>query len=127
MSDNGRRRLTSWKEIAAHLGRDVRTVLRWEKDRGLPVHRVPGATGRVVFAYSDELDAWSRGLLTKAPDPEGADVAQVADPTPVPAAISALPVTSTPNPPAASRSRVLTVSAAALAVATIGFAAWRIA
>jgi len=61
MTENGRQRLTSWKEIAAHLGRDVRTVLRWEKQRGLPVHRVPGATGRVVFAYTDELDAWARG------------------------------------------------------------------
>ena len=35
-------RLDSWKAIAGHLGRDVRTVLRWEKERGLPVHRVPG-------------------------------------------------------------------------------------
>jgi hypothetical protein len=61
MAENGRQRLTSWKEIAAHMGRDVRTVLRWEKQRGLPVHRVPGATGRVVFAYTDELDAWSKG------------------------------------------------------------------
>lgn len=61
MFENGRRRLTSWKEIAAYVGRDVRTVLRWEKDRGLPVHRVPGATGRVVFAYTDELDAWLHG------------------------------------------------------------------
>lgn len=39
----------------------MRTVLRWEKERGLPVHRIPGATGRVVFAYVDELDAWSHG------------------------------------------------------------------
>ncbi len=61
MVDNGRRRLTSWKEIATRVGRDVRTVLRWEKQRGLPVHRVPGATGRVVFAYTDELDAWAKG------------------------------------------------------------------
>jgi hypothetical protein len=61
MSDNGRHRLTSWKEIATHLGRAVRTVLRWEKERGLPVHRVPGANGRVVFAYSDELDTWAQG------------------------------------------------------------------
>lgn len=71
MSENGRR-LTSWKEIAAHLGRDVRTVLRWEKDRGLPVHRVPGATGRVVFAYTDELDAWARGELARTPPAEAA-------------------------------------------------------
>jgi hypothetical protein len=35
-------RLESWKEIAAYLGRDLRTVMRWEKERSLPVHRVPG-------------------------------------------------------------------------------------
>ena len=29
-------RLDSWKEIAAFLGRDERTVRRWEKERGLP-------------------------------------------------------------------------------------------
>lgn len=52
-------RLDSWKEIAAHMGRDVRTVLRWEKERGLPVHRVPGNRARQpVFAYKAELDEW---------------------------------------------------------------------
>jgi len=51
-------RLDTWKAIAAYLGRDVRTVLRWHKDRALPVHRVPGGKGRSVFAYPHELDAW---------------------------------------------------------------------
>ena len=55
-----RRRLGSWKEIAAYLGRDVRTVLRWHKDRGLPLHRPPGAGGQSVFGYTDEIDAWLR-------------------------------------------------------------------
>ncbi len=32
-------RLESWKEIAAYLGRDARTVRRWEKNEGLPVQR----------------------------------------------------------------------------------------
>ena len=32
-------RLDSWKEIAAFLGRTVRTVQRWEKTQGLPLHR----------------------------------------------------------------------------------------
>lgn len=32
-------RLESWKEIAAYLHRDVRTVQRWEAAEGLPVHR----------------------------------------------------------------------------------------
>ena len=31
--------LESWKAIAAHLSRDVRTVKRWEKSEGLPVRR----------------------------------------------------------------------------------------
>src|SRR5437870_2840088 len=68
MSDIERRRLTSWKEIASHLRREVRTVIRWEKERGLPVHRVPGGRGRSVFAYTDELDRWSAG--GRAPDAE---------------------------------------------------------
>jgi tetratricopeptide (TPR) repeat protein len=53
----GRKRLDSWKEIAAFFDRDERTVNRWEKEFGLPVHRLPGAKGR-VFAYAEELSAW---------------------------------------------------------------------
>jgi TolB-like protein/Tfp pilus assembly protein PilF len=59
-----RQKLQSWKEIAAFLGKDVRTARRWNMERGLPVHRVPG--GGSVFAYSDELDAW----LNKSSGPE---------------------------------------------------------
>ncbi len=50
-------RLDSWKEIAAYLGRDERTAKRWEKSRGLPVHRLPGARSG-VFAFSSEIDRW---------------------------------------------------------------------
>src|SRR6266849_1540534 len=53
----GRKRLDSWKEIAAFLGRDERTANRWEKELGLPVHRLPGTKGH-VYAYTDELSAW---------------------------------------------------------------------
>lgn len=60
MPDQERRRLNSWKEISAYVGRDVRTVSRWEKQRGLPVYRLPGG-GRSVFAYADEIDAWLTG------------------------------------------------------------------
>ncbi len=52
-----RQRLDSWKEIAVFFGRDERTVNRWEKELGLPVHRLPGTKGR-VYAYADELSAW---------------------------------------------------------------------
>jgi hypothetical protein len=59
MDDDGR--LDSWKEIATYLGRDVRTVRRWEKERALPVHRLPGSGRRAVFAYRSEIDEWLRG------------------------------------------------------------------
>jgi tetratricopeptide (TPR) repeat protein len=66
LSDNSARqatnqRLDSWKEIAAFFGRDERTVRRWEKERGLPAHRVPGGGRGGVFAYTDELGEWLKG------------------------------------------------------------------
>jgi tetratricopeptide (TPR) repeat protein len=51
-------RLAGWKEIAAYFGRDDRTVMRWEKDRGLPVRRVPGSGKASVYAYKEELKRW---------------------------------------------------------------------
>ena len=68
MKENGEGRLVSWKEIAAYLGCDVRTCLRWEKERGLPVHRPGGAPGPRVYAWQDELDEWLAG----APREQGA-------------------------------------------------------
>ena len=54
----GGERLDSWKAIAAYLGKDAGTVRRWERARGLPVHRVPGGKGTSVYAYTSEIDAW---------------------------------------------------------------------
>ena len=51
-------RIDSWKEIGVYVGRDVRTVIRWEKERGMPVHRIPGGRRNAVFALTSELDAW---------------------------------------------------------------------
>ena len=51
-------RLDSWKEIAAYLRREVRTVQRWEKSAGLPVHRLQIGKQAPVYAYKAELDAW---------------------------------------------------------------------
>lgn len=51
-------RLDSWKEIAAHLSRDVTTVQRWEKREGMPVHRHLHDRLGSVYAYGSELDAW---------------------------------------------------------------------
>ena len=64
-------RLDSWKEIATYLGRAERTVKRWEGDRGLPIHRLPGGGKSSVYAFTAELDEWlqsSRELET-APEP----------------------------------------------------------
>ena len=57
-SMNSGRRINSWKEIAAFFGRDERTVKRWEKERGLPVHRIPGGSRGSVFAFEAELTTW---------------------------------------------------------------------
>ena len=51
-------RLESWKEIASHLRRDVRTVQRWEQTDALPVHRHERAGRPIPYAYKGELDAW---------------------------------------------------------------------
>ena len=64
--------LVSWKEIASFLDRAERTVKRWERERGLPVHRVPGGERSGVFAYSHELSAWLLGEEGRAVEPSSA-------------------------------------------------------
>lgn len=50
-------RLDGWKAIAAYLGRDERTAQRW-RERGLPVHFVPGGRRGTVVAFTAEIDEW---------------------------------------------------------------------
>jgi hypothetical protein len=50
--------LQSWKEIAAYVGRGVRTVQRWEHDLGLPVHRPQGKDHSAVLAFPEEISSW---------------------------------------------------------------------
>jgi Tol biopolymer transport system component len=50
--------LETWKAIAAYLNRDARTVMRWEKQEDLPVHRLRHASRSSIYAYPSELDAW---------------------------------------------------------------------
>ena len=73
------RRLGSWKEIAAFFECDERTLRRWEKERGLPIHRAPGGAGGKVFAYTAELSAWletSRNSDTAQPQRYEGDMAR---------------------------------------------------
>ena len=51
-------RLDSWKAIAAHLGRTVRTIQRWERSAGLPIRRLQHTDGASVYALRPELDRW---------------------------------------------------------------------
>jgi TolB-like protein/tetratricopeptide (TPR) repeat protein len=57
-SDSDSDHLDSWKEIAAYLRRQVRTLQRWEKQEDLPVHRLQHDTLGSVYAFKSELDAW---------------------------------------------------------------------
>jgi tetratricopeptide (TPR) repeat protein len=97
------RRIDSWKEIAAFFGRDERTVKRWEKERGLPVHRLPGERGG-VFAWSSELTAWlnSAAANGKVDDPPPASPALIPPPeskSPEPSAPPAPDEKATPASP----------------------------
>jgi TolB-like protein/phage terminase Nu1 subunit (DNA packaging protein) len=61
-------RLQGWKAISRFLGRNVRTVQLWERERGLPVHRIPGGPGHTVFAETAELRSWlGNGPATAVP------------------------------------------------------------
>jgi adenylate cyclase len=51
-------RLDSWKEIATYLKRGARTVQRWERAEGLPVHRLQHDKLGSVYAFTSELDRW---------------------------------------------------------------------
>lgn len=64
MTANLADRLDSWKEIAAFLRRDVRTVQRWEKKEGLPVYRHQHEKLGSVYAFPGELSQW---LNTRQP------------------------------------------------------------
>ncbi len=55
--------LNGWKEIASHLGRSARSVQRWERDLGLPIHRIPTPDGgSIVYALKSEVVAWRARL-----------------------------------------------------------------
>jgi hypothetical protein len=48
--------LSGWKDIANYLGKGVRTVQRYARELGLPIHRPAGKLS--VVAVKAELDEW---------------------------------------------------------------------
>jgi hypothetical protein len=59
--------LTSWKEIAAYLGKGVRTVQRWELQYELPVRRPNEKAKGVVHATRQDLDHWPEAKWSHRP------------------------------------------------------------
>src|SRR5580698_2938624 len=107
-------RLDSWKEIAAYLKRDVKTVQRWEKREGMPVHRHVHDNIGSVYASRTELDAWARGRNLRASEDNGINNnADSADPV-----VQPISQTSTSTSPAVWRLFLL-LSAVAVALAIV--------
>jgi Tol biopolymer transport system component len=109
------KRLDSWKEIAAHLNRDVTTAQRWERLEGMPVHRHLHAKRGSVYALSDELDAWMRSRSLRTEQGNGGDL--VAPDLPSPAIHPAVSAGST-------RWKPVLLVAATGAVLAIGACFW---
>ncbi len=95
MSENRDDRLDSWKAIAEYLDRDSTTVMRWAKEKGLPVHVVPGEgqRRRAVYAFKTEIEAW---LKTPAPQGLRADERKNQSEIPRPARNDKLPADESP-------------------------------
>ncbi len=110
------KKLVSWKEIASYLGREVRTVQRWERTEDLPVHRHEHTKKSTVYAFTGELDEWFKKRqpvddpeadAAFIPEPETSDAnsgAEIADPA-APASVTA-PVDVPPTPPVVSTKTV---------------------
>ncbi len=110
----GGERLESWKDIAAYLRRDVRTVQRWEQTDGLPIHRLKRAQRAIPYAYTAELDAWwaSRSVISPTSN-TGTRGGTNAPDTPVP-----------PLGPPRSRGRLIIGSGALLLLVLSAGAYW---
>jgi Tfp pilus assembly protein PilF len=94
-------RLIGWKAIGHFLRCTERTARRWEADRALPVHRVPGGGRSSVWALTEELSAWLSTLPSEAREEAGKEADFV-----VPAPLSDDVSSVEPTPPAAAAARV---------------------
>lgn len=135
------RRLNSWKSIAAYFERDERTVKRWESQRGLPVHRVPGAGRSSVYAYTDELSEWLKTANTHTPPLSPIEDCASGGPLPkpvsmpapaslplvvtAPAAVTAQPVQTAKEPRNYRRTILFVLVAAAATFVLASYVAYR--
>jgi TolB-like protein/Tfp pilus assembly protein PilF len=118
-------RLDSWKEIASYLDRDVRTVQRWERGEGLPVHRQQHDKLGSVYAFRDEIDGWraARSTRPEEPSPESPETSTGGDATP-PWAPELPPQAITPAGPVGVRRNATRFTLISVALVLIVLAGW---
>src|SRR5713226_3988723 len=125
------KKLVSWKEIASYLGREVRTVQRWERTEGLPVHRHEHQKKSTVYAYTSELDEWFK-KRQPVDDPE-ADAAFIpepeiseanADTEPVPTPLPIVDPVKPPPPWAGKRVVIALFALGILCALSLGLYRW---
>ena len=118
-------RLNGWKEIAAFLGKGVRTAQRWEREYGMPVHRLGRDGGEIVWASRRELGAWmadNENRTRHDREPAGRpDAAQHQAPPPAatPELAAPLPSPPLPAPPPPERAEPAAWSRGLMAAATV--------
>ena len=110
----------------------MRTVIRWEKELGLPVHRYPGKAKGRVYAHVSELKDWAQGPRRAAAEADKASESMI-DRTEVDGDANAPEFAEIPNRDIdshlATRRRAVWISAAVgmvIAVALVSYAAWRL-
>jgi tetratricopeptide (TPR) repeat protein len=92
-------RLDGWKAIAGFLGREIRTVQRWELSEQLPIHRLEHKQRATAYAFTAELEEW---LAKRTPRDNEAETSVVS-----------LPVTS-------RRRRIIAVALALSGLVAVG-------
>ena len=111
--------IQGWKDIASYFGRSIRSVQRWEREFGLPVHRIRAVDGQTVYAIRVELEEWrkSRDLAKLEPEDEESQANGHADDS-LPG--TSLEHSSTANGQPPTRSTWRKAAAALIAVLLIG-------
>src|SRR5438876_878169 len=130
------KKLDSWGEIASYLGREVRTVQRWKRTEGLPVHRHEHKKKSTVYAYAGELDAWIKQRQPKD-DPEADDAfareqelsgtdspVDIVNPSVMPPAPGPAPNPDEPAPPVGKRVVIALFALGILCAASLGVYRW---
>ena len=130
------KKLDSWGEIASYLGREVRTVQRWETTEGLPVHRHEHKKKSTVYAYAGELDAWIKNRQPKD-DPEADDAfaraqelsgtdspVEIVNPPVAPPAPGPAPNPDEPDPPVGKRVVAAIFALGILSALSLGVYRW---